>query len=210
MSRIVRYGIFALLAMVVLGLFVLFAYRTLYSATITLVVAPFDAQIYLDGAPIKNRGVKRVRPGDYEISVSREGFGDEKQQVTIRRNDAARILMALLPLDGNYQWYIDHPDDSLILDSVMSERATEREQAVGEQFPVLAKLPHQTNFYELTLFALPTEANPKLTFRLTIFEIPRDGILATPEKFAAYSAEVRDWLAGQGLDEDEYEIVSGN
>ncbi|MCL2038556.1 carboxypeptidase-like regulatory domain-containing protein [Candidatus Saccharibacteria bacterium] len=194
-------------AAVLLGLGI---YRAIWSATLTLVVAPYDAVIYVDGAAAVNGATKRVRPGEYVVAVRREGFDDEEHKVEVRRGDEARVMVALLPSDGDYSWYMENAEDGLILDSVMSARSTEREEQLTERWPVLNALPQRTNFYELTLFALPSSENPRMVLMLTIYEIPRDGILATPEKFAEYSAAARGWLLEQGLEEGEFEIISGN
>lgn len=185
-------------------------YRVVFSASLTLIVAPHDSQIYLNDKEVKNNETMRVRPGEYAIRVEREGFDSEERQIEVRGSDETRLMFALLPSDGDYSWYIENSDDGLILDSVMSAKSTERDEQIGEQFPVLSALPYRTNFYELTLFALPSSSNSKLVLQLTIYELPRDGIFATPEKFAEYSAECSAWLTSQGLAADAYEIVSGN
>jgi hypothetical protein len=192
------------------GLLGVLVYRAVWSASLTLIAAPHNARILLNGKEVENKKTLQVRPGEYEIRLERDGFDGEERKITVRGGDEVRLMFALLPSDGNYAWYIENPEDGLILDSVMSARAGEQDEELADKFPILAKLPHRTNFYELTLFALPSSSRPKLVLQLAIFEIPRDGLFATPEKFAEYSAECRTWLLEQGLAADEFEIVSGN
>jgi hypothetical protein len=75
--------------------------------------------------------------------------------------------------------------------------------------PILKHLPYNTAFYQLKL-SLEQPSEEKLQLKLTIYEVPREGIYATPERFAKYAEEVEAWFVENGLESGRYEIVSGN
>jgi len=192
------------------GVVALSVYRAVFSATITITAAPHVADITIDDRLVENRASQRVRPGVYTVRVNKLGFISEEQMIEVERGDNLQLTFALLPEDGNFEWYLNNPDDSFILDSVTGDRINEEMAQISRDFPILARLPHRTNFYELEFFALPTEEEPRIMFRLTIFEVPRYNLFATRERFEAYREESRIWLYAQGMSPDEYGIVAGN
>ncbi|MDR0979866.1 MAG: hypothetical protein LBM12_01785 [Candidatus Nomurabacteria bacterium] len=194
----------------VLALLGVMFYRLVWSASLTITAAPYDVAITVNGTTVENKKTRRWRAGEYLVRLEREGFDAEEHLVVLKGGDATELVYALLPSDGDYQWYLDNAEDGMILDTVMSGLADAESESLLERFPILEELPYRTNFYELVLFALPSSESALLTLELTIFEVPRDDIYATPEKFALYSAECRAWLLEQGLGEGEFEIVSGN
>jgi len=193
-------------AILILGAIIaIFVHSSIYSTTITVTAAPHSANITLNDRPIRNRAMQRLRPGEYTIRVSQEGFIEEKYTITLESGDNIELMFALSPEDGNYQWYIDNPEDALILEEIVGGEIEGLQNQVARDFPILGMLPHRTDDFELNLWATPSEDDPRLGLSLYVFAAYR-GAVVEREEFDRLSAEARAWLSEQGLKPDQYFI----
>lgn len=75
--------------------------------------------------------------------------------------------------------------------------------------PILSYMPHDTNFYSVKYTPSGGEEGvdtSKKLLTVTIYEVPRLGIYATPEKKAEYKAEIEQWIRSIGLDPNNYTL----
>lgn len=73
--------------------------------------------------------------------------------------------------------------------------------------PIIEYTPYETNFYSVN-YRTNVDAKPgeNKILNITIYEVPRLGIYATPEKKAQYKAEVEEWIRSKGLEPSAYRI----
>jgi hypothetical protein len=174
-----------------------YIYNKIYSVTLTLQVAPNDATITLNDKPITS-GKHRLKPDDYTISVSRDGFIFQEQTISTADKDITTISIALLPSDGNYQWYADHPEDGIILDTVVSERFDESLQKATEKYPILKYIPYSNESGGLKYTITPEyDTDLKIFIKLN-----------TCSTYSAevYKTEALDWMKSKGFNPDDFDI----
>ena len=75
--------------------------------------------------------------------------------------------------------------------------------------PIIQYLPRNTDFYSVRYTpSVDEEPDQKKRLSIVIYEVPRLGIYATPQKRAEYKAEVEEWIRSLGLDPSSYTIIT--
>ena len=82
-------------------------YLNINNATLKVRVAPSDAKVLVGGKRYKN-GEHRIKPGEYEVSITREGFEDYSETLTIENRGYGEIYLCMDNTDG-VDWY--HNDE---------------------------------------------------------------------------------------------------
>ena len=118
-----------------------------YSATLDLMIAPSDSKILVNGELMKT-GEHRVKPGEYKIEVSRDGFESEVESVSLGEGETKTVLMALTPNDpSTMDWYDTHEEDATIADGVASQMYMEYAEEMTEEYDIVEDLPANTYSY---------------------------------------------------------------
>lgn len=66
-----------------LAIIVLFALHITKTSTVDILVAPLDAKILINGKEYQNRSAYKMRPGSYDVEISREGFETKHTKLTV-------------------------------------------------------------------------------------------------------------------------------
>lgn len=118
------------------------------TATIKLVVAPLSADILINDQPFDNMKTYNVKPGDYEIVVSKPDYFETfTKSFTLEPGDSKEFYLELKALP-NTNWYKDHPDDSYSIDTILSHQLSERGDYLTKNYPLLTKLPITVEYYK--------------------------------------------------------------
>lgn len=121
----------------------------IYSVTLDLMIAPTDSTIMVNGELMK-AGEHRVKPGEYKIEVSRDGFESEVKLVLLEEGETKNVLMALTPNDpSTMDWYYTHEEDATIADGVASQEYVEYAEEMAEEEDIVENLPVYTYGYIL-------------------------------------------------------------
>ena len=116
-------------------------WNNIYSATLYLLVAPADSQILVNGE-LAVEGNKRVKPGEYEIEISREGFETEIKTVHLEAGGLEEVIVALASNDpSTADWYETHEDDAGVLDAAMSAQYFKDSNEMAEEYDIVEDLP---------------------------------------------------------------------
>lgn len=188
-----------IVAALVLGVVVYqVVYSIRYSANLTLAVAPNDAVILLNDKQIKNQD-QRIKPGEYILKIEREGFEAEEWAFSAQKGETVDILIALLPSDGNYQWYSDNPRDAIIYDGVITR---EQEEAMREAFssdPLVALLPYTEDSHGLT-YIIEASYNEGINLLIRLNT-------CSEVSAAIYKEQALTWIKSQGFDPNSYQVT---
>jgi hypothetical protein len=183
----------------VLGAVVLFIVRSIiYSANLRMSIAPNNATITLNGKKIKNKN-QQIRPGDYVLRVEREGFDAEEEEFSVAKGETHDVLIALLPSDGNYEWYKENERDQIIFDGMITRKQDEAMREAYESDPIMRILPYTDTSFGLT-FIVEASYNDGIELLIR---------LNTCSDMVAenYKERALLWIASQGFRPENYHIT---
>ncbi|MBO7718502.1 hypothetical protein J6S37_03355 [Candidatus Saccharibacteria bacterium] len=141
--------IFTVIVLIIIGISAYFIIDNAQkTATISIFVAPKSADITLNDENYPNMSEIRVRPGDYSLSITKEGYFESYyEEFTILDNQTRSFFIALAPIDGT-NWYENHPDDSYTLDTIEDAKLVETNKNNIANYPLLASLPITVEYYK--------------------------------------------------------------
>ncbi len=107
---------------------------------IQIAAAPSGASILIDGNNAK-AGRNQVQWGDHVVTVSKDGFATQTQNVTTNSKEAYvdAVLIPNSPTTKN--WYDSHPSDQQLAQGISSQAADRNGAAYVRANPFLNQLP---------------------------------------------------------------------
>ena len=126
--------------LITLGIFI---YTRIFSAKLSLVIAPESATVTLNGKPISaGKYEKRVTPGEYTISVEKSGFSSQSRTVKVSADETVEVLIALESnTSETANWYREHEKDAELQQEVYDKTYNQDASAYEEKYPIVADLP---------------------------------------------------------------------
>jgi len=116
-------------------------YGNMYSATLYLLVAPSDSKILMNGEPITN-GERKIKPGNYEIEISREGFDTETKSILVESGELDEVFIALTSNDpSTADWYDTHEEDAGVVEAILNQEYSEAAEKMEEKYDIVDDLP---------------------------------------------------------------------
>ena len=91
------------------------------TATVDIMVTPYDAVVELNGARYENMRSHNIVPGDYHVKISMEGMQTKEYDFSIEKDGFVRVWNYLLDANGGFDYYLSHPDDEVILENTIDE-----------------------------------------------------------------------------------------
>jgi hypothetical protein len=182
-------------ALIVIAIFtVIQAIRQSGRGTLTVTTLPRDAAVMLHNKKIADNRKVGVSPGTYDITVTRSGFADQKQDVTITKGKESTVAFYLSPNGAEgLQWFKDHPDEAHEAEAVTGEAFTKASEKKAEELPLINDLPFIDQQY-----------------RVDYGKSEKD-----PSKIAIYikywsdegKTQALDWIRFKGYDPNKLEII---
>ena len=102
------------------------------TATVDIMVTPYDAVVELNGARYENMRSHNIVPGDYHVKISMEGMQTKEYDFSIERDGFVRIWNYLLDANGGFDYYLIHPDDEAILENIVNENDKAAQKFITE------------------------------------------------------------------------------
>jgi hypothetical protein len=169
------------------------------TASIDVLVAPKSASVKINGHHYGN-GFYKVEPGDFTVVITKDGFEPYEESFSLAAGETKQLAVYLTQTDGGYDWYLQHPEDDLIMTSVGDKQADATAAQMLEQYPILSILPHRDNEGTFDYTISPKFKGNELT-GLTIE-------LNTCAEYSKgiYTNEALRWLSGQGYNPSDYQI----
>lgn len=89
------------------------------TATVSILVAPSDATVTLNGKEYKN-GEYNVKPGEYHVEISKDGLESKALDFSLAKNDYYRLNDYLVGQNGSFDYYNskDHLYDISLLEQI--------------------------------------------------------------------------------------------
>ncbi len=108
--------LFTIISIITLFIFipVLFFFIFIYNtATLDILVAPSDSTVTINDKKYKTKAKIRLRPGNYNIKITKPDFSTYETTLTLDKNQNARLYEYLEPLNDS-SYYANNPQESLL------------------------------------------------------------------------------------------------
>ena len=189
----------------------------LITAAVTLIVLPTLNPENIKKGEIKEKVSEKINRQDFNVDqvlVESNGWTLGKISST-NKDDEGNAAMVILHEENDILVLKFGPGTSFFKADLDTAGVPETIQDVlfGGQSkyiedPIIQYLPRETNFYSVKYVPNPEEqSSDKKRLRITIFEVPKLGIYATPEKKAQYKTETEEWIRSLGLEPNNYIFI---
>lgn len=102
--------------------FIIFFYFSTNSAGIDILVAPKNAELYIDGKKYPNKGTFITTPGKKEVIIKADGFTEYKKDIIFYSRQNTLIHEMLNPDDSNKDYYSTHPEEANLYEQIYEEK----------------------------------------------------------------------------------------
>lgn len=102
--------------------FIIFFYFSTNSAGIDILVAPKNAELYIDGKKYPNKGTFITTPGKKEVIIKADGFIEYKKDIIFYSRQNTLIHEMLNPDDSNKDYYSTHPEEANLYEQIYEEK----------------------------------------------------------------------------------------
>lgn len=102
--------------------FIIFFYFSTNSAGIDILVAPKNAELYIDGKKYPNRGNFHTTPGKKEVIIKAPGFKEYKKDLFFTANESTFIYEMLEPDESNQDYFSKNPDAANLYEQIYEEK----------------------------------------------------------------------------------------
>lgn len=116
------------------------------TAKVKIVVSPSIATVKIDGKAYGTYGEFKVRPGEYTVEISAEGFEPKNGKLKAVENETVEIKTYLEIEEGN-NYYAEHPEDAVVLGDIKAAETLEKVEELKGEYPILEKLPLEIDYY---------------------------------------------------------------
>lgn len=189
--------IIAALFVVIIAIFIGRAvYLKINNATLKVVVAPADAKVLVGGKRYKN-GEHRIKPGEYAVSVTREGFEDYSETLNIEENGYGEIYLCMDNADG-VDWYSNNEQYAHLCD-VVNEHLYDVETAEKYSDKIFSVTPFHSFDKGFNIDAQLDEETGKI--KITI-----EPLSCRYERAKGLEKNALEWLEKAGIDLKNYTI----
>lgn len=169
-------GLFIVLPLTLWGIISLLSFNHAGEVSVDIAVVPSDATIHIGDTSITNKQSVYLKPGDYSITVSKDGFESTTQKITVSEDTTAHIIAALYPVSSDATaWYNAHQDDYYKLEGIAGTVANEAGQEFINKYPITGSLPIQKATYLIGYKKTDNQKNIIIT--ITAYEGYRESAL---------------------------------
>ncbi|MDB5163216.1 MAG: hypothetical protein JWO54_167 [Candidatus Saccharibacteria bacterium] len=149
-----RKNIIRIIVVVFLLLIVgLITYSLIPRATLIMSVAPEEFNVTINGHDnkVKTGDAITVTPGDVTFKLSREGFEDYTQTITIKNGQRIEILQALVAQTDEARELLKTEKSQAIIQRVTNVNMLKAANSLSKKYPLLDELPIVDKFYAINV-----------------------------------------------------------
>ena len=97
-------------------------YFSVNSSNIDILVAPKNAELYIDGKKYPNKGTFTTTPGEKEVVIKADGFIEYRKKIFFYNKQNTLIHEMLQPDDSNKDYYSTHPEEANLYEQIYEEK----------------------------------------------------------------------------------------
>ena len=146
-KKIIWGGVISLVLILLVSLGFLI-YGRIFSAKISIVVAPSIAKVKIGDREFSASEEVVIQPGEYEVSVFADGFETKTGRLVTKADETANLHLYLESnSSATANWYNEHDGDALIMGEIKSAEKLKALDAFLEKEPVLKQLPLTVEYF---------------------------------------------------------------
>jgi len=172
-------------------------YLKINNATLKVVVAPADAKVMVGDKRYRN-GENRIKPGEYDVSVTRDGFSEYTDHISIEENGYAEIYLCMDNTDG-VDWYSNNESYARLCDEV-HEHVYGQETAEKFSDKIFSVTPFHSYEKGFNIDAQLNEETGEITVTI-------EPLSCRYERAKGLEKNALEWLEKAGTNLDDYTIV---
>lgn len=195
-----KQGMIILIALfvIIIGIFVGRAiYLNINNATLKVLVAPEDAKVLIGGKRYRN-GEHHVKPGNYDVKITRESFEEYTGQLSIEEKGYGEVYFCMNNTDG-VDWYSNNEKYAHLCD-VVNEHQYDKETAEKFSDKIFSVTPFHSYEKGFNIDAKLDDETKKITVTI-------EPLSCRYERAKALEKNALEWLEKAGVDTNDYEIV---
>ena len=179
--------------------------RSATNATIEIHVVPLDATVTINSKSYGNNDTYNIKPGDYAVVISKDGFPEYSTNITIAPNDHYNLSHVMKDANGTYDYLANNPDDEQAATAIGDTAWLDYEEQMQKQYPIVNVLPYTDSNGD--------SDNPNIRFTVSnTVEDSQFAVLVSLNTCSSYSADIYkqnalDWIKSQGFNPDDYKII---
>lgn len=190
-------GILIGLFVVLIGIFIGRAiYLNINNATLKVRVAPVDAKVLVGSKRYRN-GEHRIKPGQYEVSITRDGFESHTETLTIEDKGYGEIYLCMDNTDG-VDWYSNDGRYAHLCDEI-HEHQYDIETAEKFSDKVFSVTPFHSYEKGFNIDAQLNEETGEITVTI-------EPLSCRYDRAKGLEKNALEWLEKAGLNLDDYKI----
>lgn len=190
--------ILIVLFVAIIGIFVgRVIYLNINNATLKVLVAPEDAKVLIGGKRYRN-GEHHVKPGNYDIKITREGFEEYTGQLSIEEKGYGEVYFCMNNTDG-VDWYSNNEKYAHLCD-VVNEHQYDKETAEKFSDKIFSVTPFHSYEKGFNIDSKLDDETKKITVTI-------EPLSCRYERAKALEKNALEWLEKAGVDTNDYEIV---
>lgn len=140
-KRNIIIGTLVILLLVIIGIIAIYINSLRYSSTIDILVAPSFATVEVNDKVIKNNSKIKFEPGNYTIKISANDFISQELSIELKENELFDLYTYLTPTNGSMDWYINHPEEGMLVTTIGSKKAQQAADEYYKKYPIATVLP---------------------------------------------------------------------
>lgn len=117
------------------------------TAKVSIIVAPSIAKVKIGDNNYEAYSEIRLRPGDYVVEISAEGFKAKTGELKAAENETTDIRVYLEPEEGNENYYAENPMEATILGDLKAAETMKQIEKLAGENPILNSLPIEIDYY---------------------------------------------------------------
>lgn len=189
-------GLFVILVLVAIFFSIIESRKTV---TLDILVVPQSAVTKLNGQVYEN-GTHHIEPGEYELSITHDELEPHHETLVLNDGENAKLYLYLTGKDGNMDWYLNHKEDDMLLNTIGDYYAEEDSQKYVASDPIFAITPYYdyNNGFRINAMWKENEPTPEIIVYLYTCDEDRLDTLKN---------NANQWLEEQGIDLNIYGLA---
>lgn len=189
-------GVFVVLVLLVILFAIIESRKTV---TLDILVVPQSAVTKLNGQVYGN-GTHHIEPGEYELSITHDELESHHETLSFSDGENAKLYLYLTGKDGNMDWYLNHKEDDMLLNTIGDYYAEEDSRKYVASNPIFAITPYYdyNNGFRINAAWKENESTPEIIIYLYTCD---------ENRLYTLKGNANQWLEEQGIDLNVYSLV---
>lgn len=171
------------------------------TATVKVIVTPSIATVKIGEEKLATYGEFRIRPGEYAVEVSADGFVTKRMEIEAVAGETAEVKLYLEAEEGN-NYYSENTKDATILGDLKAAETQQKVDELKKEYPILEKLPIEIDYYTKDY-----SKRIKYTISYQLKDGNDDFIIVISDYTGGNYTAAIEKLAVRGFEVDNYEIL---